>query len=47
MAVDPERIAEDLDIKAESLATLLAYMHLRQDAKPALTLLPPAPMVSA
>lgn len=45
VALDIDQIAEQLDIKTESLATLITYMHLRSDVSPLITVLPPGPMV--
>ncbi|VDK36781.1 unnamed protein product [Taenia asiatica] len=44
VALDIDQIAEQLDIKTESLATLITYMHLRPDVSPLITVLPPGPM---
>ncbi|KAL5962399.1 ATP-dependent DNA helicase Q4, partial [Taenia solium] len=44
VALDIDQIAEQLDIKTESLATLITYMHLRSDVSPLITVLPPGPM---
>lgn len=46
VALDPDQIAEELDIKPESLATLIIYMHLRTDMQPLLSTLPSWPAVS-
>ncbi|VDD80432.1 unnamed protein product [Mesocestoides corti] len=43
VALDPDQVADQLDVKPESLATLLTYMHLRSDMPPLVTLLPPGP----
>nr|CUU98687.1 hypothetical transcript [Hymenolepis microstoma] len=43
VALDPDQIAEELDIKPESLATLIIYMHLRTDMQPLLSTLPSWP----
>ncbi|VUZ56264.1 unnamed protein product, partial [Hymenolepis diminuta] len=43
VALDPDQIAEELDIKPESLATLIIYMHLRTDMQPLLSILPSWP----
>nr|CDS17284.1 ATP dependent DNA helicase Q4 [Echinococcus granulosus] len=44
VALDTDQIAEQLDIKTESLTTLITYMHLRSDVPPLITVLPPGPM---
>ncbi|VDO11601.1 unnamed protein product [Rodentolepis nana] len=43
VALDPDQIAEELDIKPESLATLITYMHLRADMQPLVSILPSWP----
>ncbi|KAM7537715.1 hypothetical protein Aperf_G00000071453 [Anoplocephala perfoliata] len=43
VALDPDQIAEELDIKPESLATLIIYMHLRTDMQPLISTLPSSP----
>lgn len=45
VTLDPDQIAEQLDIKPESLATLVSYMQLRTDATPLITPLPSGPTV--
>lgn len=46
VALDPNQIAEEIDIKPESLATLITYMHLRTDMQPLVSILPSWPAVS-
>ncbi|VDM17357.1 unnamed protein product [Hydatigera taeniaeformis] len=43
IALDIDQISEQLDIKIESLMTLITYMHLRSDVSPLITILPSAP----
>ncbi|BHF63284.1 ATP-dependent DNA helicase Q4 [Sparganum proliferum] len=43
VALDPQYIADELDIKPESLATILSYLHLQSDCERSLTILPAYP----
>ncbi|VDN38039.1 unnamed protein product, partial [Dibothriocephalus latus] len=43
VALDPQYIADELDIKPESLATILSYLHLQTGCERSLTILPAYP----
>lgn len=46
VSLDSEKIANELDIKPESLATILSYLHLQSEEQRSLTILQSSPEVS-